>query len=495
MADYLLGIDIGTQGSKGVLCDIQGQVIAYAYREHGYLTPHPGWFEQDARSTWWGDFVFLTTEILIQSGIRPSQIGGIGVSSFVPSLLPIDAQGNPLRPAIIYTDRRSSEELEEIKKCLEEGGISPEDHGPYWLASPIPQLMWVKKNEPQTYKKIAHILQGYSYIAYRLTGITAVDHAMKRSYAPLYDSQIDGWSKERASLLGIDPKILPEKIGWATEILGAINGPAVEETGLAKGTPMILGTGDAFSEMVGAGLVVPGAAALMYGSFAPLMIIYDHPISAWEGYHCLPGLYFGGVGVTTGAALTRWFRDQFGQIELSMEKLIGENSYQLLDRQAARVSPGCDGLIAIPDFSGERGGIHPNLSRGALLGLTTAHTRAHIYRALLESTGYELRYQLENEKIALTHITAVGGGVRSNIWTQIVSDILNIYQETLDIPYGAPFGDAYLAGMGVGIFPDTHMLQEKWIRRIARTIRPDISMQRIYQENYEIYCAARQRIY
>jgi xylulokinase len=493
--DYLLGLDLGTQGSKAVLCDNEGHVVAYSYHEYEISMPHPGWAEMDARSVWWGGFVTLVQDILRLSGIRPAQIACVSVSSFIPSLLLLDAQGDPLRPAIIYTDRRSQVELDETKYVFLEAGFTEEETGPYWLASPIPQYLWVKKHEPEVIKKTALILQNYSYIVYRLTGNTVVDQAVKMNYCPIYDRDKGFWSQERAKLVGIDIHSLPERIGWVTDIAGTVSALAAQETGLAKGTPVTIGTGDSFAEMVGSGLVVPGSASLIYGSFMPLLSIYDKPFSLWEGFHCLPDLYFDGVYVRTGAVMTRWFRDQFGLVEKSIEMALGENAYQVLDRQAARIPPGCEGLVVLPDFSGEAGKVHPDLSRGAMIGLTTSHTRAHVYRSILEGTGYELRYQLEEQGIHLSKMNAVGGGVKGRVWTQIISDILNITQNVMDIPYGAPFGNAYLAGMAVGIFPDTKALTEKWLRRVSHSIRPDISTQAIYDKNFEIYRAARKVLF
>lgn len=493
--EYLLGVDLGTQGSKAVLCDVNGHVVAYSYREHAISSPKPGWAEQDARRIWWDEFVTLVSEILNQSAIRPNQVACVAISSFIPSLLLVDSDGNPIRPAIIYTDRRAKTELDEIRDLLSQNGYMEEETGPYWLASPIPQLMWLKKNEPAAVKRTSHILQCFSYIVFKLTNQTTADQAMKMNYCPLYDLEKKSWSRERADLLGIKFEILPERIGWATEVAGVITRQAAQECGLAPGTKVTIGTGDSFAEMVGAGLVVPGSAALIYGSFMPLLIVDNEPISKWEGNHCLPGLYFDGVHVRTGAALTRWFRDQFGILESVIEQEIGENAYQLLDRQAARITPGCDGLIAIPDFSGDAGKLSPSLSRGCLLGLTTSHTRAHIYRALLEGTGYELRYQLETQGISLTEINAVGGGVKGRIWTKIICDILNLTQNVMDIPYGAPYGDAYLAGMAAEIFTDTRILIEKWLRRVATTVKPDISTRSVYQKNYDIYKTARNALF
>lgn len=488
--DSLLGIDIGTQGAKGVLCDATGHVVASVYREHTISAPRPGWAEHDADQIWWGAFVTLVRAMLTESGIRPAQVAAISVSGLVPGMLPLDAEGRPLRPAILYTDRRAQDELEEIVVRLQEAGLSENDTGPIGLGSPIPQLMWVRNREPEVFSRTARIVQCAPYIVYRLTGCTTVDHAMKRSYAPLYDPEHDGWSDHRAALLGLDINLLPERIAWATDTAGHVSERAARETGLAAGTPVAVGTADAFADMVGAGVVVPGAAMALYGSFTAVLIGHDRPVSTWLGYHCLPGMYFSGAGVHTGAALTRWFRDQFGQAELAMERALGENAYQWLDRQAAQVPPGCDGLVALPDFTGEKSRLHPALNRGALVGLTTSHSRAHVYRALLEAIAYELRFQLTESGAIPKHMTAVGGGARSPVWTQIMSDVLDVTQDVLDVPYSAPYGDAYLAGMVVGLFEDTRTLREKWIR-VRRTIHPDPVTHDVYMQSFSAFRAVR----
>lgn len=490
--DYLLGIDIGTQGTKGILCSLGGDVHAESYREHGIYSPQPGWAEHDADKQWWGAFVATVGDLLASSKIDPARIAAVGCSAFVPAMLPLDRGGNPLRSAILYPDRRSASELEQLIQLLGNTGISQEEIDSIALASPIPQLLWVRENEPEVYGRTAKIMQCQSYIVYRLTGVSCIDHAMKRSYAPLYDVETDGWSEERATLLGLEIDILPERIAHATEIAGRIHSQAANETGLLEGTPVTVGTADSFAEMVGAGVVYDGAAAAIYGSFTAILIGKDHSEDLHHGFHCLPGMYFGGAAAPTGASLTRWFRDQLGSAEVAEAESSGVHVYEILSERAASIPPGSEGLIALPFFTGETSSLHPYLKQGALIGLTTAHTRTHIYRSLLEGISLELRYQLESKGRIPMRMNAVGGGAQSILWTQIMSDILGSEQHVLEVTYGAAYGDAYLAGMAKGLFEDTDHLLENWIR-VKRVVSPDEANTDTYQLSYDAYRNLRQR--
>jgi xylulokinase len=488
--DLLLGVDIGTQGAKAVLCDPAGHILASGYREHSTTSPQPGWAEHNAENLWWGAFVGLVRAVLHDTGIDANRVAGVGVSAFVPGLLPLDQRNRPLRPAILYTDRRAQAELEALRAQLEAVGLTEVDTGPLDLASPIVQLMWVRNHEPEVYGHTTTILQCGPYIVFRLTGARLIDHAMKRSYAPLYDLAQDYWSAERATLLGLDVKILPDRIAWASEVAGHVTVEAAAETGLAPGTPVAVGTADAFAEMVGAGVVTAGTGAMLYGSFTALLVAGDQPESPWHGYHCLPNLYFSGAGVSTGATLTRWFRDNFGSAELALEQPLGQNAYQLLEQEAASVPPGCEGLVALPDFSGMRSRLDANLARGALVGLTLNHGRGHVYRALLEGVAYELRYQMDQNGGLPPRLMAVGGGARSVLWTQIASDVLDVTQDVLEVTAGAPFGAAYLAGIASGLFGDTGRLIEQWLR-IRRTVIPKSDTQTAYTSAYKAFVSVR----
>ena len=486
----LLGVDIGTQGSKGVVCDVHGRVMASAYIEHTIHAPFPGWAEQDADDTWWGAFVSLVKEMLGKGSGYSSRIAAVGVSGLVPNMLPLDERGKPVRRAILHTDRRATRELSELREQLTDAGCAEIECGPIALASPVPQLLWVRRHEPETYRRISKIVQCQGYLVYRLTGQIVVDHAMKRSFAPLYDARTGGWSSERAALVGIRDSLLPDRIAWASEVAGRVHKVAADETGIPVDTPVAVGTADSFAEALGAGVVTDGAAAGVYGSWTFILIGHNKQVSPWQGTHCLPGVYLSGAGVPTGAALTRWFRDQFGQAELALQRTTGESAYASLDHQAACIPPGCDGLVALPYFTGERSRLHAAVKQGALIGLDVNTSRPHIYRALLEGTAYELRFQLAEANETLRRMNAVGGGARSELWMQIVCDVLSVQQDVLAVPYGAPYGDAYIAGMAAGCFQDTGPLQQEWIR-VERRVRPNQAHSHRYKESYDAYCAIR----
>jgi len=491
--ELLLGIDIGTQGAKGILCDLKGSVLASAYHEQAIHSSHPGWAEHDAERDWWGTFISIIKEMLTETQVDPARIAAVGISAFVPAMLALDSIGHPLRPAILYPDRRSEGELEHLKKSMRKAGYPEEEVTTFGLASPILQLLWVKNHEPDTFRSISKITQCQSYIIYRLTEEHVIDHAMKFSYAPLYDPMLDGWSQSRGDDFNLDIRTLPDQILWSTQIAGKVTRVAAEQTGLMEGTPVSAGTADAFAEMVGAGVVHPGAACALYGSLTTILIGQDHTDHPYHGYHCLPDLFFSGAAVHTGASLTKWFRDEFGQQELAFESETGQSAYQFLEQIALEVPPGCDGLIALPFFSGEKSRLHPALNQGALVGLTTSHSRGHIYRALLEGIAFELRYQLGLEGSIPAAMNAVGGGSRNRLWTQIVSDVLGSTQSVLDNPYGAALGDAYLAGMAIGLFSDMAPLLKDWIR-VQRVVHPSPERKNSYSLPYEAYIRVREMV-
>jgi xylulokinase len=489
MAVYF-GIDIGTQGAKGVLCDATGRVLASSYIEQAFETPRPGWAEQDAEKAWWGSLTELTRSILDQAQMPVEEIAGIGISAFVPAMLMIDDLDRPLRPSILYTDQRAKRQTDWIIAQLESAGYDQQAYGAPDPGSPVPQLLWVREEEPSNYQRAARILQCHNYIVYRLTGQSVIDHAMKRSYLPLYDPDTDGWSSTMAELLGVDHHLLPERIDWASSLAGHVTQEAAEAAGLAAGTPVAVGTADSFADLIGAGVVQPGKAAALYSSFTTIMICQAEPEDRWHGYHCLPGLYFSGAAVPTGAVLTRWFRDQFGYSELMEAEASGKNAYELLDDLAGQAAPGSGGLVALPDFSGKSSSIHAQLQRGAFVGLSLSNTRAELYRALLEGIAYELRWQLIKAGPLPGVMAAAGGGSASREWVQIMSDILGIEQEVLSYPYSAPLGSAYLAGMAAGKFSDMDPLLTNWVQT-QRTVRPRPEVREIYNQGFHIYSRAR----
>jgi xylulokinase len=490
VTSYLLGVDIGTYSSKGVLVSAAGDVAASHVIEHSLSMPRPGWVEHDAEGVWWHDFAGICRAVIDRSGVPPSQIAAVGVSTIAPCVLPVDAEGRPLRPAILYgIDTRASREIEELEAAIGRDALF-ERHGTRLSSqSTGPKIVWLRKHEPEVWGKTLLILGGAGYIVYKLTGEAVIDVYDAATYAPLFDLSTLKWNPEMAG--PIAPLDRLPRVTWTSEIAGRVRAAASRETGLAEGTPVIAGTADAAAEAISAGLVRTGDMMVMYGS-SIFFILKTGRIAPsrrfWSGPFLEPGAYAVAGGMSTAGSVLRWFRDQFAREELKVEAEGGESAYAALAALARESPPGAKGLIALPYFAGERTPLHDPAARGVLFGLGLEHTRADVYRALLEGVGHGIRHNLEamaEEGGAAKRILAVGGGTLNRAWMQIVSDIAGIEQQIPEQRIGAAYGDAFLAGAGVGLFRSTADVGA-WVK-IGECVRPDPEARRIYDRSYRIY--------
>jgi xylulokinase len=488
--DYLLGIDIGTYESKGVLATTAGQVMSHAVVGHNLSLPKPGWVEHEAERVWWHDFVILCRQLLQQSQINASQIVGIGVSAIAPCVLPIDRDGRPLRPAILYgIDTRASTEAAELETILGPEAIFT--HSAVHLSAQAagPKILWLRHHEPEVWAKTETILTGSGYLVFKLTGEKTIDIYTATAYAPLLDIHTKSWSVEMAR--PITPLEKLPRLAWSGQVVGHVTTAAAAETGLAAGTPVVAGTADAAAEALSAGLAHPGDLMLMYGSslfFIQKTAKLATTDKLWAALFLEKRTFALAAGMSTAGSLTRWFRDNFAPLELAAEAQSGANAYAALAELAAAVPPGSRGLVMLPYFAGERTPLNDPDARGLVAGLTLSHTRADLYRAILESVGYGIRHNIEAMQeagVPPRRVLAVGGGTRNPLWLQIVSDITGVEQHIPDQHYGAAYGDAFLAGLGVGLFPDTAHVAG-WIN-YRQVIQPNPEVHTHYEEYYQIY--------
>lgn len=457
--DLLLGIDVGTYESKGVIVEAaSGQIVAQAAREHSIAMPHPGWAEHDAESIWWSDFVALCRQLLSHPHVSAESVRAVGVSAIAPTMLPIDRSGRPLRPAILYgIDTRTAQEIEDLTHALGHEWLLEHAGSTLSTQSAGPKILWFRRHEPELYRRTWKILTASSYLVFRLTGQVVIDHYTAAAFAPLYDLPRQRWSAAGAALI-CDLDMLPE-LCWTVEVVGEVTKAAAQETGLRPGTPVIAGTADAAAEAIAAGVTRPGDCMIMYGTTVFFIEICDHLLrggALWPTVFLTPGTYALAAGMATAGAITRWFRDQFAPLELRAEAEGGPPAYEALAHLAAESPPGSRGLIVLPYFSGERTPIHDPHARGLILGLTLSHRRSDIYRALLEGVAYGIRHNIEAMMelgAEPRRLVAIGGGTKNPVWLQIVSDVLGRPQEVRHSP-GAAYGDAFLAGMGIGRFRD-----------------------------------------
>lgn len=489
---FLIGVDIGTQGSKGALVSEAGQIIASCSIEQNVSIPRPGWAEHDADRVWWAGFIAIVQSLLFQSQIEPSDISAVGVSALMPVMLPVDAAGRPLRTAILYADTRAHAEMARMNDQLAAPGAPP------LLAQDVgPKIVWFRDHEPARWQRTRSILGAQGYVIARLTGRHVVDAFTATGLRPFFDLDRGGWDVLACTRFEMPIEFLPDIVG-TTEIVGAVTPDAAAETGLAAGTPIIGGATDFVAEMLSTGADAAGDVIVSYGTTMCFAAMSGRPIDDRPGFgnmlrhgdelsRLYAGLSVVGGGMATSGALTRWFRDVFGQAERRVEHELGVSAYGLLGLEAEATPPGADGLVVLPYFSGERAPIHDEHARGMIFGLTLAHGRGHIYRALLEGVAYGLDQNLERMRDAgapLRRIVATGGGSRSHLWTQIVSDVTGLPQ-VVAAPSNAALGAAFLAGYARGIFGQLSDVRQ-WVRT-EREVQPRAAIHDLYRGYSAIY--------
>jgi len=483
--EFLLGVDIGTYSSKGVLVAKEGKIIAQHTVFHDMAMPYPGQFEHDADKIWWSDFVTITKALLQQSKIHPSRIISVGISGIGPCVLPIDENGIPLRPAILYgIDRRSTKEIKYLERVLGKEQIFQKTGSYLSSQSAGPKILWIREHEREVYEKTRWFLTSQAYIVYKLTGITSIDIYTASSYAPLFDITSLQWDENASSYI-VPVNRLPQ-VYWSYEVVGTITKQSAQETGLVHGTPVIVGTSDAAAEALSTGMLI-NDMMLMFGSSVFFIVQTSQLKKAkhfWNAPFLDKGIYSVLGGMSTAGSLTKWFRDNF-----AMEKEIEqENTYEILMKLAEKSPPGAKGLILLPYFEGERTPIHDPQAKGVLFGLNLQHTRSDIYRAILEGVGFGIYHNLEvlsEEMIEPQNILVTGGGTKNKLWMQIVSDILNKEIVIPDTKTGASYGDAFMAGVGSGLFhnlTDIHL----WIKN-KQVIQPDPKAHEKYLSSYHIF--------
>ncbi len=492
VAAYLLGVDVGTQSSKGALVTIDGRVVAHCAVEHDVSRPFPGWAEHDADRVWWGDVITVVQSLLRRAAVNPADIAAVGVSALAPTMLPVDAHGRPLRPGILYgIDTRAHVEIERLNRELgwDAAGASPGRR--LQAQSVFPKIVWFRKHEPERWRQTRKILGATGYIVHRLTGAYVVDPVSAEALAPFYDTAGRSWDPAMCDRFQLPILVLPE-IHESSDVVGTVTTEAARFTGLAVGTPVICGSIDGLAEYLSAGVIREGEGCVVFGSTMCMSVLSSRPGShalLYGGRSLVPDLYRLSGGMATSGAITRWFRDNFAPQEVQEEHQSGISAYQQLSDRAAAIPPGSEGLMILPYFSGERTPIFDSQARGLIVGLTTSHTRHHLYRGLLEGVAFGLRHHFDlmaEVDVIPQRLVAVGGGSRDKLWTQIVSDVTDQILECVDVPIGPALANAFLAGYGIGLFSDFEPLAEHWVR-IGRIVRPEPSATAIYDQYYGVY--------
>lgn len=492
MTAYLLGIDVSTTATKALLIDEVGGVVAVAAAEYPFETPHPLWSEQDA-ALFWDGTVKSVRAVLAQSGIAAADIAGVGLTGQMHGLCALDAAGTPLRPCILWNDQRTASQCAEITRRVGPARVIQLTGNPALTGFTAPKILWMAQNEPELYGRIAHVLLPKDYARYRLTG-EFCGEVSDASGTSLFDVGGRRWSDEMLASLEIPRSWLPE-VTESPVASARISAAAAAATGLIAGTPVIGGGGDQAAGAVGAGIVAEGVISVTVGTSGVVFAQSDayrvEPAGRLHAFcHAVPGKWHLMGVVLSAAGSFRWFRDAVGQHERFLAEETGRDVYDLLTTEAAQAPAGCEGLLFLPYLTGERTPHPAPHARGAFVGLTVRHGKAHLTRAVLEGVSYALRDSLELIKglgLGATQVRVSGGGARSALWRQILADVFNTEIVTVNVTEGAAFGAALLAGVGAGLYSSVEDACARTIR-ITGSTAPSAAAE-VYEAYYPRYRA------
>jgi xylulokinase len=480
MARLIVGLDIGTTATKGVLLDPDAGLVAEAEATATLRSPHAGHAEEDPEE-WWRNVATVVRACLRTSRVGPEDVAAVGASGMVPTLILLDRAGAVLRPSIQQNDARSHEEIEVFRRRVAEADALERTGSAITQQSIGPKLLWLRRHEPRAMAEAAHLMGSYDFVAHRLTG----RRSSERNWAlesGLFDFRREAWDATMLELATLEPSLLAP-VRWASDVVGEVSTQAAAHVGLRAGTPVVAGSADHIASAFSAGLERPGDLLVKLGGAGDILYSLDEPVvdrRLFLDYHVIPGKFMLNGCMAASGSILKWFRQEFAP----------HLDYAELDALAAPLAPGADGLVLLPYFLGEKTPIHDPLARGVIAGLTLSHTRAHVYRAVLEGIAYGFRHHLavlSERGCGAVKARVTNGGARSALWKQVTADVLGLPLEPVAGHPGSSLGAAFVAGKGVGLFKEWGEI-ERFIR-LDRVVEPDLRAHERYRELFSIYRA------
>ncbi len=477
----LLGLDVGTTACKALLLDARGNLLAHATSNYDLSTPKPLWSEQNPND-WWKATSASIRQVLREAKVEPTQIAGVGLTGQMHGLVLLDDTGAVLRPAILWNDQRCAEECDEIHRLVGRDTILQRTGKPVLTGFTAPKILWVRAHEPEIFAATAKILLPKDFVRYRLTGEFHTDVA-DASGTSLFDVGKRQWSDGIIETLQVPRAWLPE-VTESPVASAAVSAEGARQTGLVLGTPVIAGAGDQAAEAIGCGVVDDGSVSVTIGTSGVVFAATDSfdvdRAGRLHAYcHAVAGMWHVmGVMLSAGGSL-RWYRDT-----------LGGDTYDGLIKAASQVVPGCEGLLFLPYLTGERTPHADPYARGAFVGLTLRHGKAHLTRAVLEGVTFGLKDSLELVRalgVAVTTVRVSGGGARSPMWRQMMADVFGVEVVTVNVTQGAAFGAALLAGVGTGAWPGVAQAARSVVKQTG-SAHPGADTAK-YEEPYQRYRA------
>jgi xylulokinase len=488
-SSLLLGVDVGSSDCKALLITMEGGIIASASQPYPTHYPRAGWAEQHPQD-WYAAACTAIRACLEVATVRPDAIAALAVDGPAHNVALLDTAGEVVRPTLHWSDLRSAPQAERLEAQMGEAifATTYSRVNPSWT---LTQLLWLRENEPQTWARLHRILVTKDYVRYRFTGNYVTD-PYDAVGTQLYDVAASSWSDELLRLLERGSDWLPRVCG-AGEIAGLLHRSAADDTGLAVGTPVIVGSGDSVVEAFGIGALEGGACIVKLGTSANVNLVTTQPLPSRQSItypHVAPERWFSITATNSGASTMRWFRDTFCRLEVEQARQQEMSVYALIDQLAEDAPAGAEGLLFHPYLMGERSPYWDPHLRGDFVGITALHNVHHFARAILEGVAYSIRDCLQVVQVLgqpITHISLIGGGAKSRVWRTVLCDVLGVALTKPAIE-DAAFGSALLAGVGIGIYPTMADAARQCVRG-GETLLPNATHQERYNDTFEVYRA------
>jgi xylulokinase len=463
---YFLGLDIGTSGTKALLIDEKGSIRASATAAHPLSTPEPGWAEQKPED-WWKSTIRAVKELLRASKVKASRVAGIGISGQMHSSVFLDRSSKVIRPALLWCDGRTSEECRRITGRIGERQLREWVQNPALEGFTLPKVLWLEKHEPAAFARLVKVVLPKDYIRFCLTGTLATEPS-DASATLMYDGAKKQWSRSVLDAMGLSASLVPDA-GESAEVLGKVTAEAARATGLAKDTPVVGGGADNACGAIGVGLVAPGEAVASWGTSGTVLTPMREPhvdpeMRAHTFCHAAPDTwYVMGVMLTAGGAFA-WHAREIAR-DLARKK----DASALLNREAEAIAPGAEGLTFLPYLQGERTPHRDASARGAFVGLSLAHGRAHLSRAVIEGICFGMRDSLAivRRMAQVNEVLVTGGGAKSKFIRKMQADVYGLPVVRVNREEGPAYGAALLAAVGAGAFEDVAAACKKTVKRLA----------------------------
>lgn len=495
---YLLGLDIGTSGTKTALFDEYGKTITTATYGYDLFQPQVGWAEQNPED-WWDACVNGIKEVIEKSKVQPSDIKGIGLSGQMHGLVLVDDDYRVIRNSIIWCDQRTEKECDYMTETIGKERLIEITGNPALTGFTLSKLLWVRNNEPENYNKIYKILLPKDYIRLKLTGIFATE-VSDASGMQMLDINTRDWSDELLNALDIDKNILAD-VYESTIVSGKVTEEASKLTNLAIDTPVVGGAGDQAAGAIGSGIVSEGIISTVIGTSGVVFASTNTPRFDKDGRvhtlcHAVPGKWHV-MGVTQGAGLSlNWFKRTFCAKEIEESKKLNVNIYDLLSERASRSKPGSNGIVYLPYLMGERTPhIDPNV-KGGFFGVSLINNHDDFVRSILEGVSFSLKNCMdiiEDMNVKIEDVRVSGGGAESSVWRQILADTFQYPLTTVKASEGPALGVAILAGVGAGIYESVEEACNKIIKGNTK-VEPNTDLKEIYSKVYKVYNSLYPRI-